>query len=64
MKWRWERLSESWDPVAHAARSSRFCHHPEHVFGRFRVVDYRQATLAVLARHVDSPVYAMMLPTS
>lgn len=59
--WRWEVLAESWDPIASAARHSRFCHHPQHVFGRFRVVDYPNGTLAVLARHVDSPVYAMLL---
>jgi hypothetical protein len=38
--------------------------HPDHVFGRFRLVEYGDAdpmTLAILVRHVDSPVYAMRL---
>jgi len=63
VRWRWEVLAESWDPIQDAAAASRLCHHPEHVFGRFRIVDYPDATLAILARHVDSPVYAMRLDT-
>jgi hypothetical protein len=43
--------------------SSR-CHiNLAHTFGRFRVAHFDDADLALLVRHVDSPVYAMLLPT-
>ena len=61
---RWRLLSEpaSLDPVADAAAQSRHHVNRTHTFGRFRVASYHECDLAVLVRHVDSPVYAMRLP--
>lgn len=60
---RWHPLSASasLDPIADAAAQS--CHHVNraHTFGRFRVAHFEDVDLAVLVRHVDSPVYAMRL---
>jgi len=53
--------------VASHARNDMYLMDPDDplsplvVFGRFRVVDYASATLAVLVRHVDSPIYAIRL---
>lgn len=66
-RWRWEERTppeESLDPIRDAAMHSTRVAHPDHVFGRFRLVEYGDAdpmTLAILVRHVDSPVYAMRL---
>ena len=59
--WIWSSLRSSLNPIMDAREASILCRHPEHVFGRFRVVDYKFATLAVLVRHIDSPVYAIRL---
>jgi hypothetical protein len=62
--WQWCRVAEDsadLDPVRDAAEASRFATHPSHIFGRFRVVDYELAVLALLVRHIDSPVYALRL---
>ena len=62
--WRWERLGvadDPLDPIDDAAARTAYACHRAHIFGRFRVVDYAGATLAILVRHVDTPVYAMKI---
>ena len=49
------------NPIADAAGSSRFAVNLAHVFGRFRVASIEGVDLAILVRHVDSPVYACRL---
>jgi hypothetical protein len=49
------------DPIADSARRSRYPVNPAHTFGRFRVASFGAIDLAILVRHVDSPVYAMRL---
>lgn len=48
-------------PIADAAGRSRFAQHVSHVFGRFRIATFDNVDVAVLVRHVDSPVYAWRL---
>jgi hypothetical protein len=62
---RWRAISAptSLDPVADAAAQSRYHVNLAHTFGRFRIAHFDGADLALLVRHVDSPVYAMLLPT-
>ena len=59
----WRKLSVpgSLDPVADAAARSRYHVNRAHTFGRFRVAHFDNADLAILVRHVDSPVYAIRL---
>ena len=61
---RWRTLSTpaSLDPIADAAAQSRYPVSRTHTFGRFRIAHFDQVDLAVLVRHVDSPLYAMRLP--
>jgi hypothetical protein len=49
------------DPIADAARRSRYPVNLSQTFGRFRIASFGGIDLAVLVRHVDSPVYAMRL---
>jgi hypothetical protein len=49
------------NPIADAARRSRFAVNRSHVFGRFRVASIDCTDVALLVRHVDSPVYARRL---
>ena len=60
--WRALSAADSFDPIVDAAAQS--CHHVNqtHTFGRFRIAHFDDFDLAVLVRHVDSPVYAMRLP--
>jgi hypothetical protein len=44
------------EPIADAARSSGHSINPDHVFGRFRCIDFENLWLAVLVRHIDSAV--------
>ena len=62
---RWRALSEpsSLDPVSDAAAQSRHHVNRAHTFGRFRIAHFDDADIAILVRHVDSPVYAMRLLT-
>jgi hypothetical protein len=48
-------------PIADAASSSRFGVNLSHVFGRFRIASIEGVDVAILLRHVDSPVYALRL---
>jgi hypothetical protein len=62
--WTWRSVLNSdnrLDPIAHASKRTKYGINKHHTFGRFRVASYRKADLAVLIRHVDSPVYAMKL---
>ena len=62
-KARWRKLSSvrSIDPVADAAARTRHPVNRAHTFGRFRVAHFDKVDLAVLVRHVDSPVYGLRL---
>jgi hypothetical protein len=62
--WSWSNIleqSNGIDPVADAAAASRHRVSKAHTFGRFRVATYGSADVAILVRHVDSPVYIMRL---
>jgi hypothetical protein len=60
---RWSKLTSTntRDPIDDAIRQSRSRLSVTHTFGRFRVASYRTVDIAILVRHVDSPVYAMRL---
>ena len=60
----WRRLTaaRSLDPIVDAASESRSHVNRSHTFSRFRVASFVGFDLAILVRHVDSPVYAMLLP--
>jgi hypothetical protein len=60
--WRVLSAPTSLDPVSDAATQSRHHVNQTHTFGRFRIAHFDNADLAILVRHVDSPVYAMRLP--
>ena len=62
-KWVWQSLvnNDSLDPVADAQAISKHAVNRSHTFGRFRIATYGKIDLAILVRHVDSPVYAMRL---
>jgi hypothetical protein len=62
--WSWSNILEPdnrIDPIADAAAASRHPVNRSHTFGRFRVATYGSADVAILVRHVDSPVYVMRL---
>ncbi|WP_426416436.1 hypothetical protein [Aestuariirhabdus sp. LZHN29] len=63
--WRWQPLvspHNTLDPIADAARHSRYTNNNlSHTFGRFRVARFGGREVAILVRHVDSPVYGMLL---
>jgi hypothetical protein len=63
-EWTWhahELPAGTLQPVAHAARVSRFAVNPSHAFGRFRIAAFGSTDVAILVRHIDTPVYAMRL---
>jgi hypothetical protein len=62
--WRWICLTDPdcpLDPIADAAETTAHGKNPAHTFGRFRVASFSGRDVAILVRHVDSPVYAMAL---
>ncbi len=64
--WRWQahRLARgSLNPIADAAAHSRQGGSLPHAFGRFRIASFEGVDVAILVRHVDSPVYARRLET-
>lgn len=63
-RWTWqahEPAAGTLQPIADAARQSRFGVNLSHVFGRFRIASIEGVDVAILVRHVDSPVYAWRL---
>ena len=63
-QWTWhadERAAGTLDPIRDAASRSRYPVNLSQTFGRFRIASFGAIDLAVLVRHVDSPVYAMRL---
>jgi hypothetical protein len=62
--WSWRSIldeTNQLDPVAHAQASSSHALNTGHTFGRFRVATYGATDVAILVRHIDTPVYAMRL---
>ena len=62
--WTWHALrpaSNTLDPIHDAASRSSYPVNLSQTFGRFRIASYGEIDLALLVRHVDSPVYAMRL---
>lgn len=63
-EWTWrahEPAPNTLDPVADAARRTRHPVNISHAFGRFRIASFDGIDLAILVRHIDSPVYTMRL---
>ncbi len=61
-RWRPLTVAGSLDPIADAASSSRYHVNRSHTFSRFRLASFVDHDLAILVRHVDTSVYAMLLP--
>ncbi|MCX7065098.1 MAG: hypothetical protein NT024_11200, partial [Proteobacteria bacterium] len=63
-EWVWQihaRPTDALDPIADAQRRSRGVVNSAHVFGRFRIASFGGIDIAILVRHLDSPVYALRL---
>jgi hypothetical protein len=61
-EWTWEACApDTLRPISDAARRSRCAANVSHVFGRFRIASFGTIDVAILVRHIDSPVYAMRL---
>jgi hypothetical protein len=63
-RWNWHACRsgpEALDPIADAASRSRYPVNLSQTFGRFRIVSFGTIDLAILVRHVDSPVYVMRM---
>jgi hypothetical protein len=61
-EWSWEMITDDGvDPVADARGVSRHAMNWAHTYGRFRVGSWEGIDVALLIRHIDSPVYAMRL---
>lgn len=59
--WRCLSARGATDPFAAAAAESRHSVNRGHTYGRFRVGHFDGVDIALLVRHVDSPVFAMRL---
>jgi hypothetical protein len=62
--WRWQVRQPpqgTLDPIADAAGRSRFPVNLSQSFGRFRIASFGAIDVALLVRHVDTPVYVMRL---
>jgi len=59
--WRVLSSTASLDPISNAAAQSRYPINRALTLGRFRIAHFENADLALLVRHIDSPVYAMLL---
>ncbi len=62
--WQWTRLSameSDFDPIEDAAVTTACNINRTHTFGRFRVANFGNTDLAILIRHVATPVYVMKL---
>ena len=63
-KWSWHACQptvDTLDPIADAASRSRYPVNLSQTFGRFRIASFGAIDVAILVRHIDSPVYAMRL---
>jgi hypothetical protein len=61
-EWEWAQCpDDGFDPAADARAISRHTGNWRHTFGRFRVASWGSIDVALLIRHVDTPVYAMRL---
>jgi hypothetical protein len=63
-KWSWHACkptADALDPIADAATRSRYPVNLSQTFGRFRIASFGAIDVAILVRHIDSPVYAMRL---
>jgi len=62
--WTWESLlhnENTLDPISDAANESVYEINRSHTFGRFRIASFGGTDIAILIRHVDSPVYALRI---
>jgi len=62
--WIWQSLlstDNSLNPITHSEAMSSHSVNRSHTFGRFRISTYERTDVAILIRHVDTPVYAMRL---
>jgi hypothetical protein len=62
--WSWRPVldnNNALDPIEDACAISAHPTSRTHTFGRFRIASYGSTDVAILVRHVDSPVYAMRL---
>jgi hypothetical protein len=61
-EWDWSQIAgDGLDPIADARTVSRHASHWPHTFGRFRVATWGATDVALLIRHIDTPVYALRL---
>jgi len=63
-QWHWRNLLDqdnTLDPIADAQALSSYPVNHDHTFGRLRVASFGSTDLAILIRHIDSPVYALLL---
>jgi hypothetical protein len=61
-EWRWQRCEGAGlDPIADARAGSRHASNWRHTFGRFRIASWDSVDVALLIRHIDTPVYALRL---
>lgn len=61
-EWDWAQCEgDGLDPVADARTVSHHAENWRHTFGRFRVASWGSIDVALLIRHVDTPVYAQRL---
>jgi hypothetical protein len=63
-QWSWhvcKPTADTLDPIADAASRSRYPVNLSQTFGRFRIASFGAIDVAVLVRHIDSPVYAIRL---
>jgi len=61
-EWDWAQCAgDKIDPIADAKVASRYATNWRHTFGRFRVASWGSIDVALLIRHVDTPVYALRL---
>ena len=63
-EWSWQEHPPavgSLNPIADAAARSRHAANLSHAFGRFRIAAIEGVDVAILVRHIDSPVYARRL---
>jgi hypothetical protein len=54
-------VDDGLDPIADAKAGSHHARNWRHTFGRFRVASWGSIDVALLIRHVDTPVYALRL---